>query len=448
MNRSGFFDYRNEIFLGREELNRQQELYRNSLISIMGRFGSKGLFNLKNEGLQLSYTTDNSTGEVVFKLEKSNLTSEKLIGFDGESPIYFSETKEARSKISTNTTVYLGIRRSTNSYEKGLVSLSSNGFLRGVGTEFTKLFRNRQSKRVSRLKIEDQVYEVDRVLDDTSLYLLGSSFKSVSGAKYIVLPTVSPFASDDVDPIYTFETCELIVSLEKFDEKKTFQIAILSLQSASGSIEFKQESELNSFGANSIKTDDLVDGSITGKKIGPGEVKGINIEENSILRKHLNPNLGDVKFGFWNFFGVSFDDTGASIGVGPNYDKGSFLENGSLFLTEGKSMFTVLDFSYEDIKKIVKIVVELNKNFELSSYSSVQACLGYGYNDAHCLKVDNENAPSYFLHTPIYFFVDVIDLNHIKFIIHNYDPKPITRTPSGGQINVSAFIKRTDDIKI
>lgn len=274
MSRIGTLDYRNEIFLGQEELNRRQELERNVFLCLLRKFGDSGLFNLEKSYL-LTYIKDSDAGIITVSLKLKNNYSD-LIGISGAKPIYIENSKTISIPEDTGFPFYLGIKGVVSSYEKGTVSLSSDGYLQGTNTEFTKLLRSGQYKRKSRIKINEKVYVVEKVVNDTALYLSNVGSETISGAKYMVLPTISPFSDDDSEPLYLFDSCELVMSTEVFDEKDTFQIAeVKSLDSLSGTLEFSQKTLLRNLDIDLVGTNDILDEAITLDKISKDTVQNL-----------------------------------------------------------------------------------------------------------------------------------------------------------------------------
>lgn len=197
------------MFLGKEELSRQQELMRSLLISSIRRKSSVGLFDLQN--LARMIIRDGN-------LDLSASSSEDVVaGMDVLSNILVipgtSSSERCQAEISSagSFDVYLGYK--SHSHEKGTITIDGTGYVTGSGTEFTKLFRNSSKGRFSRMRTSDgEVRQIQNVIDDTNLQLYGeaNNFTAGQNLQFEVYPTLSTFyAGEDEQPSYLYDLSEL-----------------------------------------------------------------------------------------------------------------------------------------------------------------------------------------------------------------------------------------------
>lgn len=459
-NKIGRLNFDNEIFIGKEELERSQSFYRNFLISFLRSLGSKGLLNYRQDSLEISYTYNNQTREYTVSLNPQS-KEPILLGFDGENPIILDsgvKTSKIGFPSGSKEAFFVGITKDTNSFEDGTVSLSNNGYLKGVGTNFTKLLRSGQYKRKSSIKIDTTIYTVERVIDDTSLYLAGVNFPTIIDAKYSILPTSSPFLSKDLDNLYSFDTCRLVLSKNPFDETTVFQIALKINDTSTETLDFSPKTILgivntDLLGPDSVQSENIapksilsqhiLDNEIRKNHIGPHQIVEHHIADDALIRRQLSSNLQDVKSGFFNFFRITFEPDRAYIGD-PNDSLQPPVETTSLFLdgqTKG-DMFTIQSYSYSESTKAATVRVGLVGNYEFAANSSVQVNLlsGRNWKQGEIDSGASQSLPS--------LFYDVFDKKQIVIEIFNFSFDPVTRLPCYGGINVSAFIKRTDSTNL
>lgn len=201
----GSLYYQEGMFLGKEELSRQQELMRSLLVSSIRRKSSVGLFDLQN--LARIIIRDG-------KLDLSATVSEDIVaGVDVLSNIIVipgalsSERCQAEISSAGNYDVYLSYK--SHSHEKGIINIDGSGYVTGNGTEFTKIFRNSFKGRFSRMKTSDgEIRQVQNVIDDTNLQLYGeaNNFTAGQNLQFEVYPTLSTFyTGDDEHPVYLYD---------------------------------------------------------------------------------------------------------------------------------------------------------------------------------------------------------------------------------------------------
>lgn len=101
--------------------------------------------------------------------------------------------------------------------EAGTVSISTGGYMTGVGTEFTKLLRG-QPDFPSLIQFNNSVhnllqYEVLRVIDDTNAQLSGVFTTAESALNYKIVGTFTPgvIVSTDNQFIYQYDSCTISI---------------------------------------------------------------------------------------------------------------------------------------------------------------------------------------------------------------------------------------------
>lgn len=207
----GSLYYQEGMFLGKEELSRQQELMRFLLVNSIRRGSSSGLFDLQSF-TRMSIRDGN--------LDLSATVSEDIVaGVDTLSNIIVipgtSSSEKCQVEISSagGFDVYLGYK--SHSYEKGTINIDGSGYVIGSGTEFTKIFRNSSKGRFSRMKTSDgETRQIQNVIDDTNLQLYGEANNFITGQnlQFEVYPTLSTFyMGDDEQPVYLYDSSRLFL---------------------------------------------------------------------------------------------------------------------------------------------------------------------------------------------------------------------------------------------
>ena len=111
--------------------------------------------------------------------------------------------------------IVLRLKPATTHYENALISIDSNG----VGT-FSQgsnyvidLFRTAQNGRQSKIKLSDNtILTVQSVnlANNTVQFVTEGQISAKSNMQFMFLQTLSPFAIEEPQPLYTYDTCEII----------------------------------------------------------------------------------------------------------------------------------------------------------------------------------------------------------------------------------------------
>ena len=131
-----------------------------------------------------------------------------------DSPI---DVSVPASQLTANMKYWVILKYAKNHYESGVVNISTDGALVGVGTDFTSVLRG-QPDYPTKVRLESQVntgdYEVVSVNSSTSAILAGD-FIQENNLKYSVVGTFTPgfIPSEDNAQIYEYDSCEIEVRI-------------------------------------------------------------------------------------------------------------------------------------------------------------------------------------------------------------------------------------------
>ena len=225
MSKLGIVNYFDEMFLGKEELTRKQEMDRSTFLSILNIFGIRGLFDLNFYGGSLTFQKmpDKSYRlSLVFPDD-----TRRILGIVGKQlMVCNSSVLSIDTTLTPSSTYYLYLQPTIDITEQGTITISSNGTVVGSNTKFTNLLRG--GKRQSRIKVGSYTFTVGHVENDSLLYLQGSNFPTMSNETFYILPTYSPFAEENDNILYEYDSCQLGISESPLDEVTKFQIAQFS----------------------------------------------------------------------------------------------------------------------------------------------------------------------------------------------------------------------------
>lgn len=207
----------------------------NKLVQFLGDDGYKPLLKHLTKSFGIAQNENNT----YFKVSRKNETQNVVIinagvAFDSNlNRIFLGEDRELEIPNSSNNQWILISYTSTND-EEGLVNISAQGALSGVGTKFTSVLRG-QPNFPTKVKFNSVVntneYEVVDVTSDTAATLVGS-FVAEQGLKYQVVGTFTPgFQPDDEDKaIYEYDSCRIdIVESEDRPELADGQFIIAKI---------------------------------------------------------------------------------------------------------------------------------------------------------------------------------------------------------------------------
>lgn len=208
--RSGTINLASGLFLGEKELSRMNSLQRDSQLMLFTKKSSKGLFDLRAEGFEMRVS-----GNVL-----TLVGTPSIMGFDNnQNYIAYDEERS----VEVNQTGYICIEADSNHREIGTVDISTTGDVVGTGTEFTKILRSSAEGRISHIKVNNAIYNVLTVIDDTHLTVSNPPATAVSQASYSVIGTFSPYVTNN-DELYTYNSYKMTFSRTEPDEINTFCI--------------------------------------------------------------------------------------------------------------------------------------------------------------------------------------------------------------------------------
>lgn len=230
----GKINYINGLFLGKEELNRQQEFLNNNLISMIRIFGLKGLYSLKQ-----NYNVTFEGNILTFSGE------EGILGIDSNKRIiYYNVPRSISLSSYVGTNLYLNIKANPTNNEKGTVSLSYTGVLSGINTKFTDVLRGSYTKKGSRVYFPsvNKSYLVESVTSDTIAKLIGPIENELTDVEWSVMGTFSPFSTSSVESTlpYTYFSYGIEVTEVLPNEINTFVVGKISWSGTTPSFEFIQ----------------------------------------------------------------------------------------------------------------------------------------------------------------------------------------------------------------
>lgn len=230
INRFGYLNYFDRVFLGREELNRDQELLLN-YIKLLNSLGGYGMLSESDFKVSLG----NQFGTI--KIERS-------VAIDINGNVIYKEEQD-NIPIPIGFSGWLSISNNKTSIEEGVISVSESGEVVGVGTQFTKLVRGVLSKKQSRIRFYKQdgtilrnnlIYVVSEVVDDFNIVLSGS-FIAESNLRFSVIGTFERDILPTQNEIFSYDGCLLerfsgeidsIPINSNIDNKNKFAIAFVS----------------------------------------------------------------------------------------------------------------------------------------------------------------------------------------------------------------------------
>lgn len=176
--------------------------------------GYKSLFKQIVHNYGIVHNNENNNF-VVTKVDDNNINVSSGIAFDGNLNAIVLNSNQSIELVN-NIEHYICIKYAETHIEDGVVSVSQNGVISGLGTEFTEVLRG-QPNFPTKIKFPNSVvntgeYEVVSVLSDTSAILSGD-FVAEGSLKYSVIGTFTPGAviADTNKEIYTYDSCEVFV---------------------------------------------------------------------------------------------------------------------------------------------------------------------------------------------------------------------------------------------
>lgn len=196
------------LFLEVAELNR--------LVKFLKEEGYVQVIKSMVKSYGIVSNAENNNFKVTAKLGASNVvTINPGIAFDSQLRAIKLESSLKMPVENTGSIRWLILQYESTNYEKGVVNITSDGTLQGIGTSFMEILRGQPNfptkvKFNSSLNTED--YEVVSVINDTSAVLSGS-FVAESNLKYSVIGAFTPGfeASNDNKNIYELDSYNISI---------------------------------------------------------------------------------------------------------------------------------------------------------------------------------------------------------------------------------------------
>lgn len=317
-------NFKEGMFLGKQELERQKALeacFEDSISRLI-----VGTENFVNEGLEglyapqkLNYklskkTIDGVEGIAVsaFNLDGSPASLGRLIvgkkngqrigvvtdsGFTGkECFLPLSEFIPADPSRHNDLYFIFRLKPATTNYELSLISVSSSG----VGTFsipslVMPLFREATGGRATTIKTSgNQVLKVASVdLVNNRVQFEGTSFTAETNVQFMFLQTLSPFATDTPQPLYTYATCELICDATGYSDwmdgfiKNNVSVPLgYALYYTNGGLQ--DPGTPSSYTDSGIFLDTVGKGQITSEKIANGAVGENHLQTFAVSTNKIN----------------------------------------------------------------------------------------------------------------------------------------------------------------
>lgn len=229
--RSGTINLSTGLFLGDKELSRMNSFHKESQLMLMTKRNQKGLFDLRTEGFGVEIS-----GNI---LSLSGTPS--IMGFDvNENYIVYDQKRS----LQINASGYIYIEANKYNTEVGTITISTTGDVVGINTEFTKILRNSSDGRISRIKVNNVIYNVLSVVDDTHLTISNPPALTVNSSTYSIVGTYSPYVSNNTD-LYTYNGYKLGFSTAVPNESTQFCIGKV-IYSSNTSVSFSWGQKRNS----------------------------------------------------------------------------------------------------------------------------------------------------------------------------------------------------------
>lgn len=210
------------VFLGKEELNRQQKLSDNALKYLVRGFGSKGLFDLKTNYFVSLNGTDLTFNGV-----------QDILGIDTSAGlIYYNKSRTKSLSEFIGTTVYISLSSLMETQEEGIVTLGTNGTLSGTGTKFTEILRSNFTKKGIRIYLHKTgtSFLIKSITSDTVASVVETVTSEIVDSEWSVNGCFSPYASkiESEQQIYAYHTYKINVSTTVPNETSDFIIGIIT----------------------------------------------------------------------------------------------------------------------------------------------------------------------------------------------------------------------------
>lgn len=233
----GSINYTNGLFLGKEELFKQQSFLNNNLTSLVRVLGDKGLYPLRDR-----YTVTFDGNNLIFDGPKG------ILGIDNSlQVIYFNKSKSISLSSYVSTNVYLSLSSNSSHKEAGTITISLNGDITGTDTKFTESLRASFTKKGSKIFIPsvNKTYSIESITSDTVAKIIGTIDNEIVNAEWCIVGTFSPFSSISVEQSfpYTYYSYSLNLSTTLPNETTQFLIGRIAWVGNIPYFEFVQDNK-------------------------------------------------------------------------------------------------------------------------------------------------------------------------------------------------------------
>jgi hypothetical protein len=213
------------IFLEKEELKRLQKFLADDI--------TKTLFvkNTTEFGLVLSDFV-NSTD---FQIQAgTNVGTVKLVNdsfaLDKDGLLIYQKAFDNLLVTNNGLWYWVKVSQKYNHAEIGTFSIDTEGTVSGTNTLFTEVLRGQSSEVPVKIKfrkadgstlVNDQIYEVVDITDDSNITLTGGTFAAESNLEYIVIgstPISEAITEAQSEGLYKYDSCNLQLIAEEFED--------------------------------------------------------------------------------------------------------------------------------------------------------------------------------------------------------------------------------------
>lgn len=225
----------------------------NKLVQFLGEDGYKPFLKHLTKSFGIAQNENNTYFKVSRKNEAQNIVVVNAgVAFDPNLNRILLEKDKELTIPNTENNQWILISYAPTNDEEGVVNISAQGALSGVGTKFTSVLRgqpNFPTKVKFSSKLNTDEYEVVDIASDTVATLVGS-FAAEQGLKYQVIGTFTPGfqPEDDAKTIYEYDSCRIdIVESEDRPELTEGQYIIAKVSYVNGVISVSDERIRNLF---------------------------------------------------------------------------------------------------------------------------------------------------------------------------------------------------------
>ena len=223
MIKNGKLNIQKGLFIGEKELKKFNDFRIAENQLLLTKKNSRGLFDLNREG----FVVDISGSTLTF------FGNPSILGFTESNEYIVFDKSKSISISPSNNNHCLCIRKSVSSFEEGTLSISQNGDVIGSGTRFTETLRSSVDKKISRIRVNGVIYNINVVLDDTHMVVSNPPVNNILGANYSVIGISSPYSPSTVD-MYTYNSYEIYISPSLPNETTDFILGRIDWSGSKG----------------------------------------------------------------------------------------------------------------------------------------------------------------------------------------------------------------------